>query len=109
MLRSLTHIQARRVDLALTPLRALELRRNRTPGRAAKMVRAESVGNEACQSERAPQGLRCRMTASLRATATFARLDAVLILANAISYSPALGGRGRSSEPTQIRPTLGVS
>jgi hypothetical protein len=30
MLRSLTHIQARRADLALTPLHVLELRRNRT-------------------------------------------------------------------------------
>src|SRR5690349_11762887 len=33
----------------------------------------------------------------------------LLILANSISHSPALGGRGRSIEPTQIRPALGVS
>src|SRR5262249_24267204 len=43
------------------------------------------------------------------AAARETRLDAALILVNSISYSPALGGRGRSIEPTQIRPALGVS
>src|SRR5262249_22807668 len=43
------------------------------------------------------------------AVARETRLDAVLILANSISYNVALGGRGRSIEPTQIRPPLGAS